>query len=101
MYKTLLRTQHVKRVGRAARVCTFLFEILRVNRVLSVQIAAHWEQLHTLVCMSYAKEINFYDVINKRVRHRAKLGLGPLRFLEPAGIFGLLKPQAQSWQRTH
>ena len=74
MYKPLRRAQPAKkevaqaygtRVGCAARVCTFLFEILRVNRVLSVQIAAHWEQLHTLVCMSlryYAKEINFYDV---------------------------------------
>ena len=61
MYKPLRRAQPAKkevaqaygtRVGCAARVCTFLFEILRVNRVLSVQIAAHWEQLHTLVCMS-------------------------------------------------
>ena len=59
MCKPLRRAQPAKkegaqaygtRVGCAARVCTFLFEILRVNRVLSVQIAAHWEQLHT--CMT-------------------------------------------------
>ena len=49
MRKPLRRAQAAKkeaaqacgtRVGCAARVCTFLFEILRVNRVLSAQIAA-------------------------------------------------------------
>ena len=43
--KLLLRTQPLfrfappKRVGRAAKVCVFAFEMIRLHRVLSVQIA--------------------------------------------------------------
>ena len=60
MYKPLRRAQPAKkevaqacgtRVGCAARVCAFLFEILRVNRVLSVQIAALGTTAHISVCV--------------------------------------------------
>ena len=53
MYKPLLRTQPAfrtltrtpfSRVGRAAKVCTFLFEILRLHSVLSVQIAGFYKE---------------------------------------------------------
>ena len=54
MRKPLLRTQPAfctlalppfSRVGRAAKVCAFLFEILRVCSVLSMQIAGFYKQL--------------------------------------------------------
>ena len=60
MYKPLRRAQPAKkevaqaygtRVRFTARVCTFLFEILRVNRVLSVQIAALGTTAHISVCV--------------------------------------------------
>ena len=78
MHKPLRRTQPAfralvlppfLRVGCAARVCAFLFEILRVNRVLSVQIAALGTTAHISVCvLTILRERNkliFYDVINK------------------------------------
>ena len=53
MRKPLLRTQPAfrtlalppfSRVGRAAKVCAFLFETLRLHSVLSVQIAGFYKE---------------------------------------------------------
>ena len=48
-------------VGSAARVCAFLFEILRVNRVLSVQIAALGTTMHIGMHVLFYENCTFCD----------------------------------------